>query len=195
LGQRPDQLQARHDRLVEQYGGNGNIVTSQGSAGLQIDSVPTSALGDPLFSDRETAAIANQIFPNAIGLAGAGVSATSSSSSATLRGLATRTASSTDEFVTVGRVVGSEELSLMQSTGRVQLSRSGRTHVSFPANSAVNGGSNGTFVRFDVPASSIVQTSDGVAAFRATGIHARLRARQGLPPQPLPQFTNLVVDP
>ena len=83
----------------------------------------------------------------------------------------------------------------MQSTGRVQQSTSGTTFVTLPASRAAFRGNSGTFVTFEVPASSLAPSSTGTAQFTASGLRARFAAGRGEPVPEFPAFRNLQIDP
>jgi len=92
----------------------------------------------------------------------------------------------------VGRWMSPEEFDAMQASNAVQLSRSGVTHVAFPADAEtfVSRATPGTgYVEFDIPAERLQVLGDGNARIIGPGvgdIYNTLRGQRGLAP-----FTDL----
>ena len=102
----------------------------------------------------------------------------------------------TQEMVTVGRVMSKAELKVMQETGKVMESYSGTTHVSMPPSPGTYraGNPGSIYTEFSVPASSVQQTSTGVAKILGpSSLEGRLAARKGLDVPQMPFFENLKV--
>ncbi|WP_163786848.1 RHS repeat domain-containing protein [Myxococcus vastator] len=95
----------------------------------------------------------------------------------------------------VGRWMSEAEHKAMQSTGKVQESLSGTTHVAHPAApeafmSQAKPGS--VYVKFDVPTSSVRPTQAGWAKIVGPqSLEGRLAAKKGLPIPEMPAATNI----
>ncbi|WP_248926752.1 hypothetical protein [Paenibacillus hamazuiensis] len=99
--------------------------------------------------------------------------------------------------VRVGRWMSQQEYDKMISTGMVQESDTGTTHVAFPADSSAFGRQapdGSLYVEFDVPEGSVVRTSDIWGKILGPNtIEARLAEKKGLPKPEMPEAKNVEV--
>lgn len=97
----------------------------------------------------------------------------------------------------VGRWMSEKEYNAMTSTGYVQESYSGTTHVARPANpnAFIKQAKVGSYyVEFDVPASSLVNSGNGWARIRGPhSIDAKLAILRNQPIPQMPKATNIVL--
>ncbi|AGY56694.1 hypothetical protein [Gloeobacter kilaueensis] len=96
--------------------------------------------------------------------------------------------------VRVGRWMGRKEYEAMLSSGTVQESYSGTTHVTFPAspNSFHKPSQTSIYVEFDVPDLAIVKTQEGWAKIIGPNtIQGRNAKRKGQPVPQMPQASSI----
>ena len=100
-----------------------------------------------------------------------------------------------EDLVRVGRWMSSQEYALLVSTGRVQESTSGTTHVAFPADGkafqaqALQGS---FYVEFDIPASSVKATQQEWAKILGPNtLEGRQARRAGTPIPQMPTALNI----
>lgn len=109
--------------------------------------------------------------------------------------MASSTITKEAETATVGRWMSVEEFEAMQSSGLVQESYSGTTHVVWPANEMAyfnQASPDSVYAEFDVPVFSIRQTQEGWAKILGpNSLEGRLAARKGLPVPQMPPATNI----
>jgi hypothetical protein len=101
-------------------------------------------------------------------------------------------------YTTVGRWMSTGELEQMLKEGVVQESRTGTTHVAWPADPDSFGRQarpGSVYVEFDVPESSVQPTGgNGWAMIKGpNSIHGRLAKRKGLPIPQMPEVRNIRV--
>ncbi len=100
-----------------------------------------------------------------------------------------------DEMSTVGRWMSPAEYNKMVSSGTVQESYSGITHVAYPANPTAYGAQaapGSYYVQFNVPSSSLRLTSNGWASINGpNSLVGRYAARNGLPIPQMPPANNI----
>jgi len=100
-----------------------------------------------------------------------------------------------ENSVRVGRWMSREEYEKMRSSGYVQESRSGTTHVALPADAEAyrkQAKRGCLYVEFDVPLSSVKATQSGWAKILGpNSLEGVLRAKKGLPIPQMPQATNI----
>ena len=101
-----------------------------------------------------------------------------------------------DSLVRVGRWMSDEEFAKMIETGMAVESRSGTTHVAFPADRRsyeAQAAIGSVYIEFDVPSDSIRQTQLGWAKILGPNtLEARLARRRGEPVPEMPPATNIV---
>lgn len=97
--------------------------------------------------------------------------------------------------VRVGRWMSSHEYSLMMTSGFVQESNSGTTHIALPADQTAfepQAPVSNFYVEFDVPVDSVKPTQSGWAKMLGPHtVEARLAAAKGRPIPQMPQANNI----
>jgi RHS repeat-associated protein len=97
--------------------------------------------------------------------------------------------------VTVGRWMSAAEHEAMESSGMVQESLSGTTHVASPADPSAfirQAAKGSRYVEFDVPASALKQTQQGWAKIIGpNSLEGRLATLKGLPLPQMPAASNI----
>jgi hypothetical protein len=100
------------------------------------------------------------------------------------------------DLVRVGRWMCQREYELMVSTGYVQESTSGTTHVAWPADPdafILQADDGSLYVEFDVPLDSVRPTQPGWAKILGPRtLEARLAAKKGLALPAMPPAANIV---
>lgn len=99
------------------------------------------------------------------------------------------------QTIRVGRWMSQQQFETMQSTGFVEESRTGTTHVAEPANPATfrrQAPVGSVYAEFDVPIASVVPTSSGVSKIVGpNSLEGRNAVRMGRPVPSMPEATNI----
>jgi hypothetical protein len=100
-----------------------------------------------------------------------------------------------EDLVRVGRWMSRQEYTLMMAAAQVQESRSGTTHVAFPADQTAfqaQAAPGSFYIEFDVPRGSIKPTRQGWAKIIGPNtLEARLALRMGEPEPQMPPASNI----
>jgi len=180
-----ERARAEFQQQVDKYGGTPPGDAVRTAMGQDIPD------RNPMFTPEQTAEMANQIFPVAMGNTGSGVTLSSPASSQVVtRARAPGAPGAPAEASTrVGRWMSSDEAGAMQGSGTVQESRSGLTHVANPADASVfrrQAPSGSVYVEFNVPTSSLRPSGTGVSSI--PGPNAPIR-----PAPSMPSATDIII--